>query len=94
MNASDFLSDRAAAEAYLRKRAIDAAKLRAEMVWRFITPHVLRCAIYGHSLRIELVPGTLHAYPVACEFMSLGAYEPECPDSIDQVIAYILAKNW
>lgn len=93
-SATEYFYDLDAASAYVQSRAVDAASLRSEMVFRFKTTNVLQCVIYGHSLLIETKPCTLHAFPTACEFLANGADDIECLNSVDQAIAYILAKNW
>lgn len=83
-----------AARAYIQKRSEDAAKLRKEMTFHLRMTDVLQCRIYGHSILLELVPGTLHDSPCACEFLPNGCTEPEWLEHVDQAIAYILATNW
>lgn len=98
-----FTNDNAvkAAKDYCAMRRADFSKLQSEMqftpvfqsVFGDATGH-MRCKIYGHSILIEVIPGSLHAFPVFGEVMLKGAADIETIECFEQFAAYVLAVNW
>jgi hypothetical protein len=93
-----FYDERAltSAQMYLRIRAIDAAKLRAELKFSFYTERLMRCHIYGHTIVLSLGDGDLYPNSKAgmCELYARIDGDDAYRGTIEQVLAYILATNW
>ena len=94
MNAIDFFEDAEAAAAYVVERATDAAQLLSELRWASgCMTGVLRAEIYGHSILWDVKGTTLHAFHTEYEVLPCGADDYEL-GNLQQVLAFILAKNW
>lgn len=80
---------------YVARRAADAAQLLTEFVWKPHLTGTLRAYVYGHSIVWDISGTTLHPYDTEYEyeFLPLLEDEPVCC-TLQQVLAYILARNW
>jgi hypothetical protein len=93
-SAIDFLDhDPDLANQYVARRAAEAAQLLTEFVWKPHLTGTLRAYVYGHSIVWDITGKTLHAYHTEYEFLPLLEDEPVCC-TLQQVLAYILARNW
>ena len=85
VKAEDFLNDSHLAADYVTNRMGDAAKLMSELQWRPLW-NTMQAHVYGHS--VVWVIGGLY------EILPKDESEPIRFLTLDQVLAYILAKNW
>lgn len=85
------IGQRAAVD-YVARRYIDAAALRSTMQWTPYIDGIMRCEIYGHAILWD-VRGTVLHPGAEYELTPLGASAP-LTGSLQQVLAFILARNW
>ena len=93
MNAIDYFYDAPAAAIYVTQRAADAAKLLSELKWHRQMEGVLRAEIYGHSILWDVKGTTLHICHTEYEILPQGEDDYEL-GNLQQVLAFILARNW
>ena len=93
MNAIDYFSDADAAATYVARRAEDAAALLSALRWEHYMTGVLRAEIYGHNILWDVKGTALHAFHTEYEMIPKGADDIEL-GNLQQVLAFILAKNW
>jgi hypothetical protein len=90
-SSEDFTHDAQVAKIYVAARHVDAAALLSEMQWGTALPGVLRCQIYGHSI-LWAITGEIW---MGAEYEVLGKDEDDIwRGTLQQVLAYILARNW
>lgn len=85
------IGQRAAVE-YVARRYVDAAALRSTMQWTPYIDGVMRCEIYGHAILWD-VRGTVLHPGAEYEMTPLGS-GGHMAGSLQQVLAFILARNW
>lgn len=93
MNASEYFNEAHAAATYVALRAADAAKLLSELCWEHHMTGVLRAEIYGHRILWDITGAMLHPFKTEYEILPQGADDIEL-GNLQQVLAFILAKNW
>lgn len=95
MNALDYFFDAAAAAAYVTRRAGDAAKVLNLLKWseQPCVHGVLRAELYGHSILWDVTGTKLHTFHTEYEVLPKGADDYEL-GNLQQVVAFILARNW
>lgn len=94
--AETYLDDAPLAARYVAIRASEAAALLNELsgLWKPRMDGVLRAEIYGHSILWDLGGNRLHAFHTNYEVLPKGADDIVLCDTLQQVLAYVLAKNW
>ena len=81
---------------YVTYRSADAAALLSAMQWTpGLISGVLQCHLYGHSILWDIKRTTLHAGGY-CQFeVSPAAGDDiECFDALEDLLAWILRRNW
>lgn len=92
VRAADVYSTHNTAVEYVARRYIDAAALRSTMQWTPYIDGVMRCEIYGHAILWDVRAAVLHP-GTEYELTPLGSSDP-LTGSLQQVLAFILARNW
>lgn len=92
VRAADAYSNHDTAVEYVARRYIDAAALRSTLQWTPYIDGIMRCEIYGHAILWD-VRGTVLHPGAEYELTPLGASVP-LTGSLQQVLAFILARNW
>lgn len=95
MNALDYFDDDAvaAAAAYVTSRAADAGMLLQELKWQPHMEGVLRAEIYGHSILWDVQGNALHSWNTEYEVLPRGE-DDYVLGNLQQVLAFLLARNW
>lgn len=98
MSAKNYLAYLAAdmARDYVRQRRAEAQQLLCDMKWHpGLVRGTMRCKLYGHSI-LHDIEGVLHAYDHVGKYEILpnGEDDPVADLSLNQVLAFLLARNW
>lgn len=85
------IGPRAAVE-YVARRYVDAADLRSTLQWTPYIDGIMRCEIYGHTILWDVRGTVLH--PGAEYELTPRGTSGTLTGSLQQVLAFILARNW
>jgi hypothetical protein len=94
MGAEEIASDPDAASWYVAGYIDEAERLASEINWESSGPFCVGARLYGHSIKHELRPRTLHATECWGEFFWANGDDPVMFPTYDCFIAFILEKFW